>query len=85
METKIVEQLKQINKEAIVKKSFYSYTTFISDALLNKEGLFESVCLNHGINEEDLLQILKQPSYANISLLDELAMSIVNNNYKKHF
>ena len=84
MEIKILEQLKRINKEAILNKSFYSYTTYISGSLLTNDGLLEKICSKYGITEEDLLQMLCNPSYSNLSLLDEMSKAILHKDFEKH-
>ena len=67
-----INKLKEIRKKAVSAQTLDSYVVALSDLFINRIDLFTKTCGDLGITEEELLDILNNPTLNNIGLLDEM-------------
>ena len=67
-----IKKLKEIRKKAVSVQTLSSYVAVLSDLFINRIDLFTKTCSELGLTEEEVLDILNNPTLGNIGLLDEM-------------
>lgn len=65
-------RLATIKKQAVTAKTLNSYVAVLSELFLNNLDLFYENCMELGITEEEMFELLGNPALANLPFLDEL-------------
>ena len=79
MLSKYIKSLKEIRKRAVSAKTLNSYVAALSDIFISDMQLFTKTCEDFGITEDELLEMLNNPSISNITLFDEILHANVTN------
>lgn len=72
MDKVIQEKLRLIRKTAVFNNTLYSYVSTIAEIFLANPSKLVETCDTLGLTEDELIDILKSPTFSNIALLDEV-------------
>ncbi len=72
MDKETLEKIKLIHKNATFNSTIYSYVSAITEMFLAHPSKLLETCETLGLTEEELIDMLKSPSFSSVTLLDEI-------------